>query len=76
MADNKEEVSTHKVDDKELWELEAMLNSINVAMNKREEASKHPKFQNMEFPPPNPKFLELKNSVELAIKNKQDKPNA
>jgi hypothetical protein len=62
--------------DYDLWELGAIEKFLNDAMAAREEAAKHAKFEKMEFPPPNPKFLELKNAVELEIKNKQEQNNA
>jgi hypothetical protein len=59
-----------------LWELGDLEKILNKSLAAREEAAKHPKFGTMELPPPNPKFLELKNAVELAIKNKQEQGNA
>jgi hypothetical protein len=43
---------------------------MNAALEKRQEASKHPKFDKNNaknvgsFPPPNPVFLEIKNALE------------
>ena len=63
-----------------LQELQTILNSLDAAEARREEASKHPKFttgingkQAMEFPPPNPEFLKLKNEIELEIKSRNAK---
>jgi len=78
MADEKEPASYggKLVSEMTLWELGDLEKIINTSLAKREEAAKHPKFGTMELPPPNPKFLELKNAVELEIKNKQEKGNA
>jgi len=59
-----------------LWELGDVEKILNKSLADREEAAKHPKFGTMELPPPNPKFLELKNAVELEIKNKQEQSDA
>ena len=53
-----------------LQELQTVLASLNASIARREEAAKHDKFKKMEFPPPNPAFLELKNEIELEIKNR------
>lgn len=55
-----------------LWDLGKILNTFNDALAKREEASKHPKFEKMKFPPPNPNFLNLKEAVEEEIRKKQN----
>lgn len=61
-----------------LWELQAIKTSLKEAEDKREEASKHHKFDKvnnkkaMEFPPPNPNFLILKEAVEEEIRKKQN----
>lgn len=61
-----------------LWDLGLIEKSLKEAEAKREEASKHPKFNKNhdkyvgEFPPPNPEFLKLKNAVELEIRKKQE----
>lgn len=55
-----------------LWALGEILKSFNDAETKREAASKHPKFEKMEFPPVNPEFLKLKEAVELEIRKKQN----
>lgn len=57
--------------DYNLWELGEILQKLLDAEQKREEASKHPKFLKMEFPPPNPAFLNLKSEIEKEIRNKQ-----
>lgn len=56
----------------DLWALGEILKSFKDAEAKREIASKHEKFKKMEFPPPNPSFLELKEAVELEIRKKQN----
>lgn len=55
-----------------LWDLGIIETSLKEAITKREEASKHPKFKKMKFPPPNPAFLELKSAVEAEIRKKQN----
>lgn len=62
-----------------LWELGDIEKTLKEAEAKREEASKHPKFTTgvdkkkaMEFPPPNPAFLELKLAVEEEIRKRQN----
>lgn len=55
----------------ELSELITIGKNLKDAEAKREEASKHPKFQKMQFPPPNPEFLKLKNAVIEEIRKKQ-----
>lgn len=61
----------------DLWALSDILKSLNAAEERRELASKHPKFDRasnakaMEFPPPNPEFLKLKAEVEAQIKQRQ-----
>lgn len=58
------------ISEHDLWALGEVLTSLKAAEKKREAASKHPKFEKMEFPPPNPAFLELKSAIELEIKNR------
>lgn len=60
------------------WELGDIEKLLKEAEAKREEASKHPKFTTgvdkkkaMEFPPPNPAFLELKSAIEEEIRKRQ-----
>lgn len=55
-----------------LWDLGIIEKSLNDAIAKREKASKHPKFDKMEFPPVNPEFLKLKEAVEEEIRKKQN----
>lgn len=64
--------------DYSLWELVDFLKSFKLAEARREEASKHHKFDKvnnkkaMEFPPINPEFLKLKEAIEKEIRNKQN----
>ncbi len=71
--------------DYSLWDLGEIKTSLDAAEAKRVKASEHPKFNvdreigkrtipKMEFPPPNPKFIELKNAIEAEIdsRNKKD----
>jgi len=56
--------------------LEFILKSLTAAEAKRNEASQHEKFnkldgKGMEFPPPNKAFVELKNAIELEIKERK-----
>lgn len=71
-----------EIADYDLWALGDILASLHAAEKRREEASKHVKFNvdrevnsktipKMEFPSPNPIFLKLKTEIENAIKNKQ-----
>lgn len=66
-----------------LWELGLVEKDIQAALARREEASKHPKFNvdrmkdgkkilKMPFPPPNVEFLKLKDAIEAEIKNRQE----
>lgn len=55
-----------------LWDLGKIETTLKEAEAKREEAKKHPKFEKMEFPPPNPEFLKLKSAVEQEIRKKQN----
>lgn len=61
-----------------LWELGDIEKSLKEAEARREEASKHPKFDKasnkkaMEFPPPNPAFIELKTAIEEEIRKRQN----
>lgn len=57
--------------DYDLWALGMLLQTFKNAEKKREEASKHPKFNKLKLPPINPTFLELKNEVEKEIRKKQ-----
>lgn len=65
--------------DYSLWELGDIEKTLKDAETKREEASKHLKFTTgvdkkkaMEFPPPNPAFLELRSAVEEEIRKRQN----
>ena len=55
-------------------QLEAILGGLQSALDKRNEASKHPKFDKNDdkyvggFPPPNPEFLKLKTAIEEELK--------
>jgi hypothetical protein len=71
-----------EITDIPLWELGAILNRMNIALDQRERASQHVKFNadrevngkkvhKMEFPPINQEFLKIKNEIELEIKRKQ-----
>lgn len=61
-----------------LWELGIIERDIKTSLAKREEASRHKKFdklnnkQAMEFPPINPEFLKLKDEVEVEIRKRQN----
>lgn len=59
------------------WELELCMTEFIEAEAKREEASKHPKFnksnndQAMEFPPINPEYLILKQEIIKEIEKRK-----
>jgi len=66
-----------------LWELGQFLKNIEAAEAKREKASTHVKFNvdreingkkipKMNFPEPNPKYLEIKNAIVEEIRKKQN----
>lgn len=55
-----------------LWELGHIERSLKEAEVRREEASKHPKFNTLKFPAPNPEFLKLKNAIAEEIRKKQN----
>lgn len=61
-----------------LWDLGMIEKSLLDAEARREEASKHYKFDKiknkkaMEFPSPNPEFLKLKSAIEIEIRNRQN----
>jgi len=61
-----------------LWELGLIEQSLKQAHAKREEAGKHLKFDKLnnkkalDFPPPNPEFLKLKNAIAEEIRKKQN----
>lgn len=67
-----------------LWDLGEIKTSLDAAEAQRVKASQHPKFNadrqegkrtipKMEFPPTNPKFIELKNAVEIEIESRNKK---
>jgi hypothetical protein len=49
-------------------QLEAILSGLQSAETSRNKAASHEKFKKMEFPPPNPAFLELKTAIEEELK--------
>lgn len=66
-----------------LWDLGLIEKGIKEALARREEASKHPKFnmdrkengrtiKKIPFPQPNVEFLKLKDAIEAEIKNRQE----
>ena len=55
-----------------LWDLQGIKTSLEAAEARREEASKHEKFNKMEFPPPNPNFLILKSKIEEEIASRKN----
>lgn len=68
--------------DYSLWDLGLILKNLREAEAKREEASKHPKFnvdrtikgevvKKLIMPPTNPNFLKLKDAIEAEIRKKQ-----
>jgi len=64
--------------DHDLWELEKHMHDFLEAEKKRELASKHPKFDKknnkkaMDFPPPNPEYLKLKNAILKEIESRKN----
>lgn len=44
-------------------ELIAAYNNCGQVEKQRDEASKHEKFKKMEFPPPNPAYIKLKEAI-------------
>ena len=64
--------------DYNLWELGLIKKSLKEAEDKRDEASKHRKFDKNSsknvgaFPPPNHEFLKLKTAIEEEIRKKQN----
>jgi hypothetical protein len=55
-----------------LWALMSIKKSLDDALLRREEASRHPKFAKMSLPPPNPEFVKLKNAIEEEIRKQQN----
>lgn len=57
------------------WSLTIAYDNCNKAEKQREEASKHPKFnegnKKMEFPPINPEFVNLKNEITAEMKKRE-----
>jgi hypothetical protein len=60
----------------DLWALGLLLDYLTDQEDRRTAATKHEKFNNpktkLKLPPPNPKFIELKNAVEAEIRKKQE----
>lgn len=52
-------------------QLIATYDSYNAALLKRWEASSHPKFNKMPFPPPNPEFLKILDEIKLEIEKRK-----
>lgn len=72
-----------ELSDYTLPELELIWLGLNQAEAQREEASQHPKFnmdrtlgnkvvKKLDFPPPNPAFVELKSAIAEEIRKKQN----
>lgn len=61
-----------------LWELGTIKHELRNALAKREEASKHHKFDKvnnkkaLDLPPINPEFLKLNDAVEAEIRKRQN----
>lgn len=61
-----------------LWELGLIEQSLKQAEVRRNEASKHPKFDKNKsknvgaLPPPNPEFLKLKTAIEEEIRKRNN----
>jgi hypothetical protein len=57
------------------WTLTLAWEKCGQVMAQREKTSKHPKFNDgpkrMEFPPPNPAFIEIMNSIEEEMKKRK-----
>ena len=75
------EIPTYRgkpIADYDLWELGDIHKSLHEALEKREAASKHHKFDKinnkkaLDFPPTNPEFLKLKDAIEAEIRKKQN----
>ena len=52
------------------WTLLAVHDQCGQQLVKRNEARLHEKFKKMPFPPPNPAFIEMINSIELELKKR------
>lgn len=46
-----------------LDELRAILTHMDGLLEAREKARTNPKFEKMDFPPPNPEFINMKNAI-------------
>ena len=57
------------------WTLTIAYEKCGQVMAQRDKASRHPKFNDgpkrMAFPPPNPAFIEMKNSIENELKKRK-----
>jgi hypothetical protein len=59
-------------------QLETILAGLQVALDERNESSKHSKFDKSNakyvgaFPPPNPEFLKLKSAIEKEIESRKN----
>lgn len=62
--------------DHSLWFLLFLKDDLDKAQARRDEASKHPKFNDKKkplfIPPPNPAYIELKNAVEEEIRKRNN----
>ena len=77
MSEEKSYIHNGKsLSDMDLWALGQLLDWITDQEDRRKEAAKHKKFNDpktkLTLPPPNPKFIELKNAVEAEIRKKQN----
>lgn len=67
-----------KLADFDLWELELAIKEFEEAETKRENASKHHKFDKvnnkkaMNFPPPNPQYLKLKTAIHQEFEKRKN----
>ena len=68
-------LANKKPSDLDDWTLLAAWDNCGQVMKQRDIASKHPKFNDgpkrMEFPPPNPAFIEMMNSIEEEMKKRK-----
>ena len=68
-------LNNKKPSDLDDWTLIAAWDNCGQVLKQRAEASKHPKFNNgpkrMEFPPPNPAFIEMMNEIEKEMKKRK-----
>lgn len=77
MAEEKEYLYNGKpLSSMDLWALGALLDYLTDQEDRRALARKHKKFNDpktkLTLPPPNPKFIELKNAVETEIRKRQN----